>query len=461
MNRKHQSRHERDEQLQTYIVYTLLGAGVLVLGLLAFGLVDHFVLTQQRAVARVNGQDISLAQLKEAVKYQRYQYAQDYQRYLQLASFFGDDQQIQQRLSQLQSLLGDDKSVGQDTLEKLVQQSLVEQEATARGITVSEAEIDTAIEEAFGYYRNGTPTPEPTSTQGPTNTPLPTEAPTQGPASLPTATPTVTATATATATATTGPSATPSPTSTPYTEVGYQSELKDSVDFLNKYTKLDINRIRETFRQQLLRDKLQKALADEVAITEDVAKARHILFPTADKDKASEVIAQLKSGTINFADAAAQYSIDTSNKDTGGDLGEFGRGRMVAPFETAVFNNPVGLVTDLVETEFGWHIIEVLEKKTRDKSAEQLKQDKDNALENWLTDKTAGSNVELFDWWQGTTFAKPHIAMFDDANATAIWVATQTATYAPSPTATLPVTETPVAVATEGATEVATATAAP
>lgn len=65
MNRKHQSRHERDEQLQTYIVYTLLGAGVLVLGLLAFGLVDHFVLTQQRAVARVNGQDISLAQLKK------------------------------------------------------------------------------------------------------------------------------------------------------------------------------------------------------------------------------------------------------------------------------------------------------------------------------------------------------------------------------------------------------------
>ena len=89
-------------------------------------------------------------------------------------------------------------------------------------------------------------------------------------------------------------------------------------------------------------------------------RARHILV--ADEKTADMIEAKLKAGG-DFAALAKQYSTDPSTKDKGGELGFFGPGQMVAPFQAAAFALPVGATSAPVKSPFGWHIINVEEKK--------------------------------------------------------------------------------------------------
>ena len=79
--------------------------------------------------------------------------------------------------------------------------------------------------------------------------------------------------------------------------------------------------------------------------------------------EAESILAELRAGTVDFATAARQHSDDPASRDTGGDVGWFGRGRMVEPFEEAAFANQPGALVGPVETLFGYHILQVLEKR--------------------------------------------------------------------------------------------------
>jgi peptidyl-prolyl cis-trans isomerase D len=106
---------------------------------------------------------------------------------------------------------------------------------------------------------------------------------------------------------------------------------------------------------------------DTYAVKEQV-KARHILIgvpqgsdaktDAAAKAKAEEVLAKVKAGG-DFAALAKEYSTDPGSKDSGGELGFFGRKQMVPPFEKAAFALQAGQTSDLVKTDFGYHIIQV------------------------------------------------------------------------------------------------------
>ncbi len=87
--------------------------------------------------------------------------------------------------------------------------------------------------------------------------------------------------------------------------------------------------------------------------------ARHILVAT--EEEARQVLARLKNGE-DFAAVAQELSIDTSSGKAGGDLGWFGRNQKVAEFEQAAYALEVNQLSEPVQTKFGWHIIEVLEK---------------------------------------------------------------------------------------------------
>jgi len=83
----------------------------------------------------------------------------------------------------------------------------------------------------------------------------------------------------------------------------------------------------------------------------------HILVKT--EGEAIEVLRNLKNGK-SFSDIAKQKSLCPSGRD-GGDLGTFGRGQMVKPFENVAFMLKKGEISKPVKTEFGWHIIKRLE----------------------------------------------------------------------------------------------------
>lgn len=79
------------------------------------------------------------------------------------------------------------------------------------------------------------------------------------------------------------------------------------------------------------------------------------------KAKAEEILVQVKKTPKQFESLAAQYSQDPGSATKGGDLGSFGRGAMVKPFEEAAFSMKVDQISELVESEFGYHIIKVTE----------------------------------------------------------------------------------------------------
>lgn len=99
--------------------------------------------------------------------------------------------------------------------------------------------------------------------------------------------------------------------------------------------------------------------------------ARHILVE--DKETAEEVIAKLKDGG-DFAELAKEYSTEPGADKSGGDLGWFGTGNMVQPFELAAFSLSENEISEPIETSFGFHVIEVLETREAelDKSFEEL-----------------------------------------------------------------------------------------
>jgi peptidyl-prolyl cis-trans isomerase D len=102
---------------------------------------------------------------------------------------------------------------------------------------------------------------------------------------------------------------------------------------------------------------------------EEQRRASHILITPENGDKAAarakaeSILAALKAKPDDFAKLARENSKDPGSATQGGDLGFFGKGMMVKPFEEAAFKLKVGETSDVVETDFGFHIIRVIEIK--------------------------------------------------------------------------------------------------
>jgi peptidyl-prolyl cis-trans isomerase D len=102
--------------------------------------------------------------------------------------------------------------------------------------------------------------------------------------------------------------------------------------------------------------------------TPEQVRASHILLKTDGKDdaavkaKAEEILKQARAGA-DFAELARKNSEDEASQKNGGDLDYFGRGRMVAEFDQVAFALEAGKISDLVKTQYGYHIIKVVDKK--------------------------------------------------------------------------------------------------
>jgi hypothetical protein len=429
LTRKQLSRAARERRQRQYIVIGSLVVLGLVVGVIALGLIDQNVLRPRQVVARVGDEQITKGEFIQAARFQRYQLILRLQQLVQAMQLFGQQDFFGDQLAQIQASLNDPATLGREVINNLIDNRLIRAEAAQRGISVSPQELDKAFEEFFGFYPEGTPTPtitftplptQPTSTPAPTSTVDPTRAATltAAPTLTPTATLTPTQTLTPTATSTAGPSptatatGTPRPTATPYTTQGFAGAVATYERDVRAQTGLTDADIRRILEGQLYREKLEAALGEEVPATEEQVRARHILVP--DQVTAEIVLQRLAAGE-DFAALAAEFSTDTSNKDVGGDLGWFGRGVMATEFEAAAFSQPVGEVGQPVQTSFGVHLIEVLERGERPLDEEALARRKQEALTNWLNDQRSVTRpdgsllIEIHDNWLADVPDRPAV----------------------------------------------------
>lgn len=161
-----------------------------------------------------------------------------------------------------------------------------------------------------------------------------------------------------------------------------------------------------------------KLIGSEIAITEDEMKeyyeankasfatpgqvrASHILVET--EEKAKEIKEKLAAGG-NFEALAMENSTDEGSKLSGGDLGFFSSGQMVPEFEAAAFALKVGEISDIVKSDYGYHIIKLVDRKeatspTYEQSKDQIKEIMFNeklpaAFDEWMNAKYSEYTIE-------------------------------------------------------------------
>jgi len=115
------------------------------------------------------------------------------------------------------------------------------------------------------------------------------------------------------------------------------------------------------------------------------------------REKAQELLAQLKKSPDSFADLARKHSQDPGSAERGGDLDFFARGAMVKPFDEAVFAMEKGQISDVVESEFGYHLIRLMDiKRPKSKSFEELRPEMELDLRKQQAQRLFAEKAELF-----------------------------------------------------------------
>ena len=180
-------------------------------------------------------------------------------------------------------------------------------------------------------------------------------------------------------------------------------------------------------RQRALQDKIAEEVGTDAEVTDEEiaafyeqnadarfgerAHARHILVE--ERSEAEDLLAQLEDGA-DFAELAQEHSTDPGSGAQGGDLGEFGRGQMVPEFDEAVFSAEEGDLLGPIETQFGFHIIEVLEliegqelSEVEDEIRAELEESQQGEqLQTELQDRTKAAEVTVnprFGTWNAET----------------------------------------------------------
>jgi peptidyl-prolyl cis-trans isomerase C len=154
--------------------------------------------------------------------------------------------------------------------------------------------------------------------------------------------------------------------------------LADAADSAKLGQGADFEQRTRYWRRRALRDtyfenKIKGAVTDAEARTfydgqvaqmkpEEEIKTRHILVES--EDVAKQIREKIAHGA-NFAQMAKEHSKDPGSKDDGGELGYFGRGQMVPQFEEAAFKLQKGDLSEPVQTQFGWHLIQLDDRRQR------------------------------------------------------------------------------------------------
>ncbi len=385
VTKKHKARLERDQHMRRIYLIVASVIFALIILVLVYGAIDQTILKFRKPVAKVEDQVIRSNDFIKMVKFQRYQLNQQALQYDSLKQLFASDPnnaaQFDSYLQQIQSQMENSELMGSQVLDTMINDLVINRYANENNITVSDEEVNKSLQDQFGYYPDGTPTPEATASPYATSTLNPTQY------AIVTATPKIEATLAVEPTETLVSEITPEtpveapteaptevptevPTATPYTSDAYQTNYKD---MLTRFADIDFteNDIIKLIHTQLISQKVSDSVVTGIETSEEQVWARHILVATL--EEALAVKLRLDNGE-DFAALAAELSTDSSNKDSGGDLGWFGKNVMDPAFEEAAFALTIGEISNPVQSQFGYHIIQSLGKEVRPLSSSKIQQ---------------------------------------------------------------------------------------
>lgn len=389
LKREFASRAERDYYYQRIILAIVGVVVVLTVGLLAFVLINESILIPNTVVASVQGRNITVTDFQKRVRLERYLLNSRLSQTIQLYQSFGfpDDQILQQLqgqdpyktwISQLQV----PDQMGISVIDQMVEDQLIKIAAEEKGITVTQEDIDKKINDFFGYdpekLAAAEATAEVTATLEPSATPTPYVSPTPSPVPTATATPEITSTPSPTALATLPPTATLS-----LTEQAdqFKTNKNDFYSNLRQQTGMNDADINTYFEQQAIRQALLDSVTADITKTGTFVDARHILVAT--EEEAQDILAALQAGE-SFSDLAKAVSTDTGSGAQGGELGLKPVTDYVTEFADAVRTAEIGAFVGPIKTQFGYHIIQVRERKEQDLDDTQLTNAKNGAFDTWL-----------------------------------------------------------------------------
>lgn len=402
------SRYERERQIRKYVVIGSIVVAIIVLLLIGAFVYQQFVYEPNRTIASVGGEVINVTQVqaREKLEFANLQYS-----YSQLASAVQQIQQsndpqssfllqyYQQQLQQVVAQASTD-TIARNALQGLIDDKLVRQEASKRGITVTQAEVQHEFEYALGYY-------SPTLTPFPTYTPF---------TPAPTLTPTVTATPMATAKAITTTSAvtptqpiTPTPTEGPLptatqrlqpTSISLADMEQGKKNGEDYYTTLGYSAddFMRVYESNLLTQKLKDAMAKEVPTMTQHYKFDYVRFNEV--ATATQYLNLLSTQKITFEAMISEVNTitqpvsigyggndDWTSKDSVSSM--FGD-EVLAQLESAPLNKPTGVITS--QLTGGYFIVLPLGREVRQLSESDLSQAQSKAYQDWLTAARADEN---------------------------------------------------------------------
>ena len=396
------SRAEREEQLQKWVIRGVIAAAVILILLVAVTFAIEQLIIPNQAVAMVNGADITVREFRQQYQLERNRLLLQLNQ-LQASGY--DSQQLAQQepYKTWISEVNVPDQLGLRVINDMVDDRLLELEASARNIDVDEAALRQAVEEFFGFD----PTQvaligvDPTATLEPTITPTPFVSPT------PTNTPEPTSTsdpAASEAEITAEPTVTPQPTVVEPTlsaeEVRDNFEQNED-DFRAYFDRAGV--ASETVDAFFERSALEALLADAL-MPDDAnllyADLRHILVD--DEETALQALEALQQGE-SFAALARAVSNDPGSGNRGGELGLGYVGNYVREFRQAIEDAEIGALIGPVESEFGFHILQVRSKEERTGSEVELQRDRAKLQElehlRELLRERHSEDFEVFDSW--------------------------------------------------------------
>jgi len=378
--KKHLARAERERIQTRWLLGITIAIAAVAIGVLGYGWIDSTYVKPKKVIATVDGDTITVAEFQGQVRIVQRELISQLNSYVQMEQFFASDPEIvtsiRELQNQIQTQLAYPEILGQGVINSMIREILVRQEAERLGIHVSPEEVELQMQNSFGFYPEGTPTPLPTLT--PDATRMAELAASPEPTALP---------------------ATPNPTATPYELDAYEQDYEQFLDSLSDFdiSESDFSAYVEA---QLLEGKLREQFQPEIENVAEHVLIQHIF--TLNEEKAQTALEQLEAGEI-WDEIVLEYSDDPSSLESSGDLGWNTLNDLVeflGQMGIAAFSAPVGETVGPVASPQGWHILRVIDRQDREISEAAYEEAVSNAFNAWIYDMNVDAEITVVDDWE-------------------------------------------------------------